>query len=315
MAEGPSADGGQPRPVARGAVASRTGLVLGAATAVLALAAVWLTWRVFVTTVVGQRVDQAAMDGAQFGRTRLWQIAEPVLEIVSVPALGVVLVATMSLAVLRRRWMLALQIAVLVIGSNLSTQVLKYVVLDRPDLGVTYALPNALPSGHTTAAASVAVAAVLVVPPRARPYVAVLGGAYAGLTGVSTLVGQWHRPSDVVAGLLVVLAWCGVATALSALGRRSRSRERVGRATVAGERRFSTPAVVVVTGGYLLAVVAGAAAWSALDETRRATSLAGRTELLTAYVGGALGVLATTGFVFATVLVLRVMARRRPAPA
>ncbi|NLF04936.1 MAG: phosphoesterase PA-phosphatase, partial [Actinomycetales bacterium] len=80
---------------ARTAVASRTGLVLGLLTAVLASAAVWLTWRVFVTTAEGQRVDQAAMDGAQFGRTRLWQVAEPVLEVVSVPALGIVLVAAM----------------------------------------------------------------------------------------------------------------------------------------------------------------------------------------------------------------------------
>ena len=48
-------------------------------------------------------------------------------------------------------------------------------------------------------------------------------------------------------------------------------------------------------------------------ETQRAPSLEGRTELLTAYVGGALGVLATTGFVFATVLVLRTLARPRGA--
>ncbi|MDQ2625258.1 MAG: phosphatase PAP2 family protein, partial [Actinomycetota bacterium] len=278
------------------------------------------------------RVDQAAMDGAQFGRTRLWQIAEPVLEIVSIPALGFVLVAAMTLAVLRRRWMLALQIAVLVVGANLSTQVLKYYVFDRPDLDVTYALPNALPSGHTTAAASVAVAAVLVVPPRARPYVAVLGGAYAGLTGVSTLIGQWHRPSDVVAALFVVLAWCGIATAMSALGRRAEPRSGA-RAPVRSDagaaqpaepgeparqarpgtpgRRFSTATLVVITSGYLLAAITGAAAWTALNETRNAGSLDGRTELLTAYAGGALGVLATTGAVFATILVLRVMARPR----
>ena len=302
-----------PELASRVRVASRFGFVLGLATTVLSLAGVWLVWKVFVTTAEGQRVDQAAMDGAQFGRTRLWQIAEPVLEIVSVPALAIVVVAAMSIAVLRRRWMLALQIAVLVIGANLTTQGLKYLVLDRPDLGVTYVLSNALPSGHTTAAASVAVAAVLVVPPRARPYTAVIGGAYAALTGVSTLVGQWHRPSDVVAALLVVLAWCGVATMLAAMGQRSE--RRGGREGRAPGRRFSTGTVVVVTGGYVLALVAGVAAWSAMIETRRAGSLDGRTELLTAYVGGALGVLATTGFVFATLLVLRALARPRAVPA
>lgn len=336
------------RPVQRSAVASRTGVALGALTAVVGFLAVWLTWRIFVTTAEGQRVDQAAMDGAQFGRTRLWQIAEPILEIVSIPALGIVLVATMTVAVLRRRWMLALQIAVLVVGANLSTQLLKYYVLHRPDLDVTYVLANSLPSGHTTAAASVAVAAVLVAPPRARPVATVLGGAYAGLTGVSTLVGQWHRPSDVVAALFVVLAWCGVATAMSALGRRAESRggrrsdggtrpdgeqradggtrsdgaprsdraprpDRAPRETrpLQPARRFSTSALVVVLGGYLLAAIAGAAAGTALNETRHAVSLDGRTELLTAYAGGALGVLATTGAVFATILIVRTMARPR----
>lgn len=311
-----TADGAEMRGAtagARTAIASRTGLVLGLLTALVASVLTWFTWRIFVATAEGQRIDQAAMDGAQFGRNRLWQIAEPILEIVSIPALGLVLVATMTLAVLRRRWMLAVQIAVLVAGANLTTQILKHQVLERPDLGVTYALPNALPSGHTTAAASVAVAAILVVPPRARPYVTALGGAYAGLTGVSTLVGQWHRPSDVVAALLVVLAWCGIATAMSALGRRAEPRPA--RPRSGPPRRFSTPALVVVVGGYLVAALAGAAAFSALDETRSSTSVHTRTELLTAYVGGALGVLATTGAVFATVLVLRTLARPRDPAA
>ncbi len=316
---------------ARATVASRLGVALGVLTAVVGFAAVWLTWRIFVTTAEGQRVDQAAMDGAQFGRTRLWQIAEPILEVVSIPALAVVVLAAMTMAVLRRRWMLALQIAVLVVGANLTTQLLKYYVLHRPDLDVTYALANSLPSGHTTAAASVAVAAVLVVPPRARPYATVLGGVYAGLTGVSTLVGQWHRPSDVVAALFVVLAWCGVATAMSAFGRRAEPRgggrsdgEQLadGRPGADGAsrpvrtprsvRRFSTPALVVVVGGYLLAAIAGLAAASALSDTRLGPgSVDERTYLLTAYAGGALGVLATTGAVFATILVVRTLARPR----
>src|SRR5690606_9371935 len=121
--------------------------------------------------------------------------------------------------------------------------------------------------GHTTAAASVAAAAVLVVPPRARPWVMAFGAAYAGATGISTLIGQWHRPSDVVAAMFVVLAWSGIAVAISALGTRSAPRPgrepRSGRESLAVRspgapaRRFSTPAVVVVVGGYLLAGLAG----------------------------------------------------------
>ena len=73
------------------------------------------------------------------------------------------------------------------------------------------------PSGHTTAAASVSAALLLVVPPRARPWAAVLGAGYTTATGISTLIGQWHRPSDVVAAVLVVLAWTAIACALVAL--------------------------------------------------------------------------------------------------
>ena len=60
-------------------------------------------------------------------------------------------------------------------------------------------------------------ALLLVVPPRVRPWAAVLGAGYTTATGVSTLIGQWHRPSDVVAGVLVVLAWTAIACALVAL--------------------------------------------------------------------------------------------------
>ena len=40
---------------------------------------------------------------------------------------------------------------------------------------------------------------------------------YTTATGISTLIGQWHRPSDVVAAVLVVLAWTAIACALVAL--------------------------------------------------------------------------------------------------
>src|SRR6185503_6696111 len=106
---------------------------------------------------------------------------------------------------------------VLMVGANLTTQVLKNAVFVRPDLGVEASYGNTLPSGHTTAAASVAAALLLVVPPRVRPWAAVLGAGYTTATGVSTLIGQWHRPSDVVAAVLVVLAWTAIACALVAL--------------------------------------------------------------------------------------------------
>ena len=174
------------------------------AVSVASLAGVLGLWAVFVDTEQGQLVDAAAVEGAVYGQTELWRMAERVLDVVSVSAIAVVLVVAVGIAVVRRRWELAVQVALVMGGANLTTQVLKYLVLPRPDHGVnTGSAENTLPSGHTTAATSIAVVLLLVVPARMRPLVAAVGAAYAAATGVSTLVGQWHRPSDVLAAVLV----------------------------------------------------------------------------------------------------------------
>lgn len=304
---------------ARRAAAVAVGVLLAAASG----AGVLATWRVFVATYTGQRVDQVAFEGARFGQGRLWRVAEPVLDVVSVPSIALVLLAAVVIALVRRRWELAVQVAVLVGGANLTTQVLKHLVLDRPRLGLGVFVENTLPSGHTTAAASVSAALVFVAPPRARPWAAVLGAAYTASTGVSTLVGQWHRPSDVVAAVLVVLAWSALACALSVLtgpGRSARA-DAPGRlpATAALARVGAPgPAITtrVTTGMLLLAgLAAGAPAGLAL---RRTWTLpdgpATSTELVTGYAGGALGVVAVTCVAFALLLAVRELAGRAAAP-
>lgn len=96
-----------------------------------------------------------------------------------------------------------------VIAANISTQVLKYGILDRPDLvgNPTYWTSNSLPSGHTTIAASVAVAVFLVASPRARPALGALGAFWSGGWGAFLFIEAWHRPSDMIAAYLVVAAW------------------------------------------------------------------------------------------------------------
>ena len=111
--------------------------------------------------------------------------------------------------------------------------------LDRPYLGVDpqrIEAGNSLPSGHTTVAASVAVALVFVLPPRARGFAAVVGAGYTALVGVATMSAGWHRPSDSVAALLVVGGWAaaaGLALMIAArlaplVGLRSKPRGRPG---------------------------------------------------------------------------------------
>jgi membrane-associated phospholipid phosphatase len=275
--------------------------------ALVAAVGTGVVWRVFVGTEHGQAVDQSSLDGAHIGQNRLWDIAEPVLDVVSVGFIAAAVVTCAVIAFVRRRWGLALVAAVVLAGANVSTQVLKQWVLDRPQLGHGPEF-NTLPSGHTTAAASVAAAVLLVVPPRARPWAAVLGGAYAGATGVSTLIGQWHRPSDVVAGLLVVLVWGALACAVLALGVDTTADRHPPtaalRLTSRGSGTTGTRVAVLLLAG--VAAVAGGAAAVALRRTWLSDDPVGSTAaLLTSYGGGALGIVAVAAAAFGALLVLR----------
>lgn len=296
------------------AAADRRGVVVAIAVvvAVLSFAGVFVLWRVFVDTLAGQQVENAALQGALYGQTQLWRVAERVLDVVSVSAIAAVLLGAMLIAALRRRWSLAVQVAVLMIGANLTTRVLKNAVLYRPDLGVEASYGNTLPSGHTTAAASISAALLLVVPPRMRPWAAVLGAGYTTATGVSTLIGQWHRPSDVVAAVLVVLAWTAIACALVALTPARPS-------TATGALRLASdpppaPATMraVLAGLVIVGVGAGASAAVALSHTwNNRDDLEARAEQVTAYLGGAAGALMASCLAFAVMLVLRQAAASR----
>lgn len=277
-----------------------------------AVVAVWLTYRVFVTTVPGQRLDELAFFGAAYGQGRLWRVAEPVLDVVSVAFVVGGIGAAMAVALVRRRWVLALQVAVLVGGANLTTQLLKHQLLTRPDLLPGWNGANTLPSGHTTVAASVSVALLLATPRAWRPIVASLGAAYTGATGVSTLIGQWHRPSDVVAALFVVLAWGALVCAMTPAGSLDVAPRRSCLPSGLPRRNaFASPGSSVLAGLLLLggAVTGGLALAAGVRLAGAGTVPVG--EDVTAYAAGALGVLGATAVTFALLLLVR-QATARP---
>jgi membrane-associated phospholipid phosphatase len=286
--------------------------VLAGLVALFATVAGWLTYRVFVTTTRGQRVDELAFEGAEHGQGSLWLVAEPVLDVVSVSFVVLGVGAAMAVALVRRRGVLAAQVAVLVGGANLTTQALKHQILTRPDLLDGWNGPNTLPSGHTTVAASVSVALLLATPRAWRPVVALLGGAYTAATGVSVLIGQWHRPSDVVAALLVVLAWGALVCALTPSSSLDLPARRFRTPSGGVEpKAFATPGSSVVA-GLLLLGAAGAGGLSAMAVLRLAgPSSAGVPSDVAAYAAGSLAVLGTTAMVFALLLLLR-QATARP---
>lgn len=175
--------------------------------ALLSTAVFLLLYVFFVRTLRGQSIDQLAYDGADFGQRSLTPLTQGVLDVLPAASAVVGLLLTIIVALARRN-VRTLVVALGVGGAAIATtQLLKHGVLSRPDLGVEGYAGNSFPSGHTTVAAASALALFLVASPRTRSRVGVWGTAFAVLAGLSTLADQWHRPSDVIAALLVVAFW------------------------------------------------------------------------------------------------------------
>ncbi|MFD1214635.1 phosphatase PAP2 family protein [Arthrobacter sp. GCM10027362] len=177
---------------------------LGAA---LCAAAFACTYYVFVRTATGQFVDESAWAEAESG----WRLGRglSLRFLALLPDVSAALAALVLVWVVlaRRRWSAAAAAVGVVAASAASSWLLKNLLLERPDWGVSMLAHNSLPSGHTTIAAAAALAVFLVVSPRWRPFTAAAGGLYAVLAGAATLISGWHRPADVVAAFLVAGFW------------------------------------------------------------------------------------------------------------
>lgn len=254
-------------------------------------------WRFFVESLHGQQLDYVAITGNSIGRTRIEGIVSNTLNGISVLSLTVATGVIGFIALARRRVALAVGAVLLIGGANLTTQVLKALIY-RPDLGVDpdrVAAGNSLPSGHTTIAASVAAAFVLVLPPKARPAGALVAAAFAALAGVATLSAGWHRPSDAVAALLIVGAWAAVAALFIVVAQR-----RHGGVDYGEPSTYMTIFLAVISLGLLAG--AAAAMYITNEVLAEAVDDLSRGRLFAAYAGGALGIAGTAGLVVASVL-------------
>lgn len=131
---------------------------------------------------------------------------------------ALLLVAGVAIALAGGRREAALAGAILVLGADLSTHFLKEVYA-APRTGGTleggHIYDNSFPSGHTTAAFSMAAAWCIFVPSRRRPLAAAVGFTAACLVGLAAVILHHHFPSDVIGGFLVATAWtCGVCAVL-----------------------------------------------------------------------------------------------------
>ncbi|SDR86755.1 phosphatase PAP2 family protein [Actinopolymorpha singaporensis] len=266
---------------------------------VLAQAAVLVfVWWIFIRTPHGQVLDASVLRASGMGRAQADGLVTVVLDAVSLASLVVATAVVAFIALVRRRIRLALVATVLVAGANLTCQVLKDYVIDRPDLGIAgtnIGAPNSMPSGHVTVAASIAVAAMLVLPPRLRGLAAILGAVYTALTGIATLSAGWHRPSDALAALLIVGIWAAAAGYLLVLGQRHepvREPSNPHHRTVAG--------LALVGGAFLVVAVLAIGLADRGGLTPPVDLSPG--QLAGAYVGGVSGVAGATCLALALVL-------------
>ncbi|WP_369056166.1 phosphatase PAP2 family protein [Kineococcus terrestris] len=246
------------RPARASLAAAATALVPAAAFAVLYWAA--------VLTPQGQTAENA-LHAAASGRSvadgvgwlqPLFGVEQSLRPVHLAAGLGVlVVVGLLSGRGRLRRTVHGAGVALATLGA---TEVLKHVVLERPDLAARYGPhANSLPSGHTAAVLGLALGLLLVVPRVLRAPVALAGAFAAGSMAAFVVDDGWHRVSDVLASALV-----GTTVLCLALALPSPARRRPGRllALAAGVPVLSALALVVTyTGpvaGFRTGVAAGA---------------------------------------------------------
>ena len=254
------------------------GIASPIAAAVMAGVLVWATWWALVTTRGGQALEALALQGSQIGSWRLDAQADQLLATVSIPMVAATIAAVALIAVLRGRWVAGVAAAAAVAGANISTQVLKNFVFSRDDLlglGAWNGV-NTLPSGHTTVAAAGLVGLILVVPPMLRSLTTAFGTLAVCAYGFATMVNHWHRPSDVVAAVMVACGWGYLAVVAI------RVSERTGPARDGSHRPGATSVILVAFSICALALSAAAVylVWDAAPVN------ADRTTAMIAYVGG-----------------------------
>lgn len=124
-------------------------------------------------------------------------------------------IALVTYALGRGRPRIALAVALVMVLAPYTAETLKpLLALAHPRLGQPHIGPGSWPSGHMTAAATLALCAVLVAPARQRALVALGAALFSAAAACALLILAWHMPSDVLGGVLVASFWTALAVAL-----------------------------------------------------------------------------------------------------
>jgi membrane-associated phospholipid phosphatase len=220
-----------------------------------------LTWFAAFHVGIVEHADQSIYQG--FGEldthARLHAVAQLVASLCNPNPYVYLAVIPLGVAIARRRWWVALAIFGILLGANVTTQLLKPLLAAHRASSLLGTArppsPASWPSGHATAAMALCLCTVLAVPSRLRPAVATAGAVFAVAVSYSFLTLQWHYFTDVLGGFLVAATWTllGVAAVFTADARRSaRAGERVAPVSI---REALGPPALTVAGAVLLALL------------------------------------------------------------
>jgi membrane-associated phospholipid phosphatase len=203
-------------------------------------------------------------------------------------------------ALARGRFRVAAAAAAILLGANFTTELLKPLLAEpRPAnlLGGTPPITAASwPSGHATAAMSLALTMTMAVPGRLRPWFAALGAMFAIAVSYSFLTLGWHYPSDVLGGFLVAGIWTllAVAGVMTADARHPEGRREVHSRRITVREALGPPSVAL-----LGAVILGLAVLIARPDEVVAYARLHTTFVVGAAAIGAFGLALATGVVLA----------------
>lgn len=214
-----------PRPVSQRA--ERFGPAGALGVALMCVVSLALVWVVASFVPAAEWRDALALhDFTQLSRPGVDGPAHFLLDLLSPLVFILWGVALMAIALVQERPRVAVAVAAVMGLAPATSETLKP-LLAQPhiQLGIVHVGAASWPSGHATAAMSLALSAVFVAPPRMRLLVGSIGAAFVLAVGCSLLILAWHMPSDVLGGYLVASLWMALAVAgMRALERRWPSR-------------------------------------------------------------------------------------------
>lgn len=177
-----------------------------AAAALVAAAGVVAVWLLLVGTEPGQRLENAALRGAEFRTDLDRQAALDRLSQVTASTFGLVAVGCFLVGQLRKRGWLATVVVVSMAAGVAMTELLK-AVLGRPELvgGPAWIVQNSFPSGSAAVATAVALGLYVVAPDRLRWLALTAGVVVAAFISESVQTSGWHRLSDTVGAACMAL--------------------------------------------------------------------------------------------------------------